>query len=245
MTPYYYTKEKKRNIRNFLRFIAAIVAFSGMIITTYIFFPLISWRIYFAPVFAQSDIAIPIPKTTIVDKTTIKSLMNQASDAVYGINYTNAENWFPTFSPTSGSKKNQKINTYTLTIPKLNIKNAIVTTTDYNLGIHLVQYGGTATPPENGNTVIFGHSTLPQLFNPSDYKTIFANAYTLGIGDEIFATIENISYRYKINSIIVVDPTDNSIFSQEVDNPYLTLVTCTPPGTTWKRLIIKARFEKI
>jgi len=244
MTPYYYTKEKKRNIRNFLRLLAAIIAFSGMITTTYIFFPLISWRIYFAPVFAQSDVAIPIPKTTIVDQTTIKSLINQASDTV-GINYTNAENWFPTFNPASGLKKNPKINSYSLTIPKLTIKNAIVSTTDYDLGIHLVQYGGTATPPENGNTVIFGHSTLPQLFNPNDYKTIFANAYKLGIGDEIFATIGNISYSYRINSITVVDPTNTSIFSQEVDGPYLTLVTCTPPGTTWKRLIIKARFEKI
>ena len=243
MTRYYYTKEKKRNRRNLLRFFAAIIAFSGMITTTYIFFPLISWRIYFAPAFATGDIAIPIPKTTIVDETTVKSLISQVSDTISGVNYTNAENWFPTFNP--GTKTNPKINTYTLTIPKLRIKNAIVSTTDYDLGIHLVQYAGTATPPEKGNAVIFGHSTLPQLFNPNDYKTIFAHAYTLGVGDEIFATIDTVSYRYKINSITVVNPTDTSIFSQEVDSPYLTLVTCTPPGTTWKRLIIKTRLEKI
>ena len=50
---------------------------------------------------------------------------------------------------------------------------------------------------------------------------------------------------YKIFNIRIVEQTDTYIFEQNYDNSYLTLVTCTPPGTIWKRLIIKAKLEKI
>ena len=120
-----------------------------------------------------------------------------------------------------------------------------MSTRDNNLAIHLVNYQNTAIPPDNGNAVIFGHSTLPQLFNPNDYKTIFATAYQLRLGDEIYATVNGASFKYRVFNISVVEPTDTSIFEQNYDNSYLTLVTCTPPGTTWKRLIIKAKLEKI
>ena len=92
--------------------------------------------------------------------------------------------------------------------------------------------------------MIFGHSTLPQLFNPKNYKTIFANAYLLKENDLIYATVENITYKYRVYNISVVDPKDTSIFTQDLNDSYITLVTCTPPGTIWKRLIIKARLEK-
>ena len=93
--------------------------------------------------------------------------------------------------------------------------------------------------------MIFGHSTLPQLFNAKDYKTIFANAYKLKNGDIIYATVKGVKYSYKIFKTIVVDPSDTSALEQDYDNSYLTLVTCTPPGTTWKRLVIKSRLERI
>ncbi|MDO8639815.1 MAG: sortase, partial [bacterium] len=79
----------------------------------------------------------------------------------------------------------------------------------------------------------------------NDYKTIFATLHTIKINDEIFVSIEGVSYKYNIYNIIIVDPTDTSIFTQTVDDSYLTLVTCTPPGTIWKRLIVKARLQKI
>jgi len=108
-----------------------------------------------------------------------------------------------------------------------------------------VNYGGTAIPPEKGNAVIFGHSTLPQLFNQKDYKTIFATLYKLTVGDVIQIKVAGVEYYYKIFSITVVDPSDTSVFEQNFSDSFLSLVTCTPPGTTWKRLIIKAKLEKI
>ncbi len=132
-----------------------------------------------------------------------------------------------------------------MSIPAIDIKDAIVSTNDYDLSKHLVNYQGTSTPPNLGNSVIFGHSTLPQLYDPTDYKTIFANVLKLKIGDDIFTNVNGVKYNYKIFNIYVVDANDTSIFTQTYDNSYITIVTCTPPGTVWKRLIIKARLEKI
>jgi sortase A len=36
-------------------------------------------------------------------------------------------------------------------------------------------------------------------------------------------------------------PTDLSVLEQKFDGRYLTMVTCTPPGTYLRRLVIKAR----
>jgi len=132
-----------------------------------------------------------------------------------------------------------------LTIPKLKIENAEVSTKDYDLEKHLVQYFGTSIPGEKGTAVIFGHSTLPYLFNPKNYKTIFATLHTIEVGDEIYVKVKDISYKYKIFSITITSPDDTNILSQSFDYSYITLVTCTPPGTIWKRLIVRAGLDSI
>ncbi len=211
----------------------------GILGLIYVIFPLLSWQIYFAPGFSQI-VETPIPKTTVVNSRSIQTLISTTVSSLRGIDYTNAQNWFPNLTLQKDAKT-PKISSYSLSIPILNIKNATVSTIDYDLSNHLVNYPGTAMPADNGNTVIFGHSTLPQLFNPSDYKAIFATLYKLKTGDEITLNVSSISYAYKIYNITVVDPEETSFFAQNYDTSYVTLVTCTPPGTTWKRLILKAR----
>lgn len=240
MNSYYYTKAKKTNFRRIFRGVSLLIFFTGMTGVLYIFFPLISWQLYFEPVFAASDMESPIPKTTIVTGDTLGSLLENSFS---NLDYSNAQNWFPTYNATITSAP--KAVSYTISIPKLHIKNATVSTVDNDLDAHLINYGGTALPPEKGNAVIFGHSTLPQLFSPTNYKAIFATVHTLKEGDEIIARIADISYTYKIYSVTVVDPENTSVLAQNFDNAYLTLVTCTPPGTTWKRLVIKSRIEKL
>lgn len=246
MVKYYYKKSSQKRKKSIFRLLGLFIFLGGILILLYVSFPLISWQIYFAPVFASQELAYPIPKTTIVSQNTIKSLVSTAANNITGVDYTNAQNWFPAYKPqVAGETGTPRVSSYTLSIPKLKIENATVSTVGYELDKYLVNYPGTGIPADNGNAVIYGHSTLPQLFNPKDYKTIFAPLYKLTVGDEVFATVENVTYRYKIFSVTVVDPSDTSIFSQTYDNSYLTLVTCTPPGTTWKRLIIKARLQKI
>lgn len=243
MNKRYYKKTKKLNIKKIFKFFSLGVGILGFISLIYIFFPLLSWQIYFAPVFAEQNIASPIPKTEIVTQLSIKSLASYAANNFSGIDYSNADNWFPSFRPVQ--KGTPRISSYKITIPKLNINSAEVSTIDHDLDKHLVNYIGTAVPPDNGNAVIYGHSTIPQLFSAKDYKKIFATLHTLKVGDEFTVNVQNIIYSYKIFNIIIVDPSDTSIFTQSYDNSYITLVTCTPPGTTWKRLIVKAKLQKI
>ncbi len=158
-------------------------------------------------------------------------------------NTTDPNTWFPT-SPQK--KVSAPVNSYTLSIPSLGIKDASVIIAGDDLGKSLIHYGGTGLPGEYGNTVIFGHSTLPQFFRGTkDYKTVFATLPTIKVGANINLTYDGLDYTYKVTEKIVVEPTDLSPLEQRFDDSYLTLVTCVPPGTYLYRLNVKARLVRI
>ncbi len=236
MGKYYYKKNAQDNLKKYLRLTSGLLLLIGVSIILYVLFPIISWQIYFQPAFASQNIMLSIPRANIVD------LARNSMDTT---DYTKAENWFKNFNPSSSQKNQVDTPSYTISIPKIKIEEATVSTVDTDLEKHLVNYQGTSIPGKNGNAVIFGHSTLPQLFNATDYKTIFTNVYKLKNGDNIYAMLNGVRYTYKIFKTVVVDPTDSSALVQDYDNSYLTLVTCTPPGTIWKRLVIKSRLERI
>jgi sortase A len=132
------------------------------------------------------------------------------------------------------------VTSYRLTIPGLKITNALVKIGSEDLKRSLIQYAGPA-PGEYGNVVIVGHSTLPQLFNPKNYLTIFSTLYRLKEGkDEIILEYGGTFYRYEVEEIFEVMPTDLSVLDQDYNRRCLTLITCSPPGTYLRRLIIKA-----
>jgi len=236
-----YTKRKKKNIRKPFRFAGLGMFTLGLIISMYIVFPLISWRLYVAPALAAQTYASPIPKATIITRDYVQSLIKSTENALSGIDYNNVQNWIP--ATYKEAQVATAVASYSLSIPKLGIENAVVSTTDTDLGQHLVHFPGTAIPPSVGNAVIFGHSTIPQWFDPHNYHAIFATALNLQVGDTILIGINNTLYTYKIISMTIVEPTDTSYLTQDTDGSYVTIVTCTPPGTTWERLIIKAKLE--
>jgi sortase A len=243
MSKRYYKKSAGNGKKKRIRLLGLLFFLTGIIITGYVFLPLLSWQIYFAPVFASQNIAAPIPQTTIVNSSTFQTLLTQASNALSGVDYNNPDNWFPNYKPQKSGA--QTVPTYFISIPKLNIKNAVVSTVNSDLAKNLVNYGGTAVPANKGNAVVFGHSTLPQLYDARSYKTVFTFLYELQPGDEIDVNIANITYKYSVQNITVVDPTNTSILQQNFDDSYLTLVTCTPPGTIWKRLAVKAKIQNL
>lgn len=216
MAKYYFKKKGKSNLRKYFRILSIIFIVVGLGMITYVLLPLILWYVYFQAVFAVHNTVNPIPKGNL---------------------FSSENNLF--------LKEESKVSKYLISIPKLKIENALVSTTDLDTAKHLVNYGYTNIPGKRGNALIFGHSSLPRFFNTSDYKTIFSNIYRLKNGDKIYATVDNSIYLYKVIRSIVVEASDTSIFQGDYSNSYITLVTCTPPGTVWKRLIVKARFEKI
>ncbi len=233
-----FTVSKKLIVRIF----AVLCICVGATVAGYIFLPLILWQIFLAPVFNQQAIATPIPRTVLVTPNSIKSLISSQASTFGGVDYTDAKNWFPGYTKSGGKAR---VNYYTISISKINLTNAVVSTVDDDLAKHLVNFAGTSVPPEKGNTVVFGHSTLPQLYNPRDYKTIFAKIHEVSVGDTILVNVNSILYTYKIFSITIVDPSDTSVLAQTVDDSYLTLITCTPPGTIWERLVIKSRLQTL
>lgn len=242
MNKYYYQQAKAtHNPLIFVRFLGFVLFVFGISIVVYVFSPLVIWQLTLAPQVANAQVTIPIPQHALLTPMTIKSLV-ASSIKNFGVDDTNASNWFPSYTI---SQNNQPRPDYFLTIPKLGITNAYVSTQDMNLANHLVSLSGTAIPPEKGNTVIFGHSTLPQWFDPKNYHTIFADAYKLQVGDTFETTVNQVIYTYKIFSITIVDPDDTSVLAQTYDDSYVTLITCTPPGTIWQRLVIKARLQKL
>jgi sortase A len=219
-----------------LRLGSICVIIAGGILFAYTFFPVISWQIYFAPAFASSKIDAPIPNHTVINPSNIGTLIHNATRSI-STDYTKAYNWYP--ETKLGENTNKA--TYQLSIPKINLTNAEVSNEDQDLLSHMVQFNSDTLPGKDGNSIIFGHSTLPQLFDPNNYKTILANAYKLEVGDEVIVNIKNSTYKYKIESITVVEPEDTSVLAQNFTDSFLTIITCTPPGTIWKRLVIKAR----
>ena len=108
----------------------------------------------------------------------------------------------------------------------------------------LIHYGGTANPGEVGNPVIFGHSILPQFYDPENYISIFSLLPTLRPGDEIMVKFDGIIYTYQVTDYYEVSPDEIDILEQRFDKKELTLVTCVPPGTYLRRGIIKAQLVK-
>lgn len=141
--------------------------------------------------------------------------------------------------------KNLSVKEYTLSIPKLNINNAKVTVGGEDLAKSLVHYLPQSLPGEYGNVVIFGHSTLPQLYNPKDYKTVFTYLDKLDNHDKIYITINDVEYEYEVYNLQVVNPDDIAVLEQRTDASYLTLITCVPPGTYWKRLVVRAKLTQL
>jgi len=243
MNTRYYEKVQRRNKKIYFRIVGVACIVLGLVLALYFFFPLISYQIFLAGAFAAGNIEVPVPKYEVVDSSNLQSLFAEGVSSLT-TNFDDARNWYPQIQQAERSNKKVILSTYNLSIPKLGITDATVSSTNFDLSKNLVQYGSTTSPPELGTAVIFGHSTIPAWFDPHNYRAIFATLHTIKIGDEIIINMNGQNYNYKIFSVTITDPDDTNIFAQSFDNSYITIVTCTPPGTTWKRLVVRAGLEK-
>jgi sortase A len=136
-----------------------------------------------------------------------------------------------------------------LVIPKINVDVPVIynVALDYNAQMaamekgvaHFAIPGADSVPGQIGNTVFSGHSSN-DLFEPGDYKFIFAQLDKLNPGDTIYVNYNSIRYTYTITKKKVVKPSDVSSLLGYTDKPYLTLITCTPLGTSLNRLLVFA-----
>ncbi len=103
----------------------------------------------------------------------------------------------------------------------------------------VAHYPGTAVPGQAGNFFVTGHSSYYP-WADGDYKSIFALLPQLQIGEEYFIYYNGNKHRYRVTDKKEVQPTDVSVLNQPPNKRVATLMTCTPIGTTLRRLIVSA-----
>ncbi len=105
--------------------------------------------------------------------------------------------------------------------------------------VHYPIPGASAMPGEKGNTVILGHSSN-DVFDDGGYKFVFVQLNNLEKGDTFYLNYNGTRYTYSVTEKKVIDPTQVSELVTDNTKPIATLVTCTPPGTALKRLVVIA-----
>lgn len=137
--------------------------------------------------------------------------------------------------------------TFYIKIPKLKIEKGLVRTNSFDMNPDgfIGHYAGSALPGEVGNVFLYGHSVVPFFFNPSNYKTIFSKIHELEDGDEFEIEYDGKTLKYRVftKEVLVpekvkpLDPVTPAFLNEKT----VSLMTCTPPGTTLKRLVVSAK----
>jgi LPXTG-site transpeptidase (sortase) family protein len=134
-----------------------------------------------------------------------------------------------------------------LTIEKLGIRRArVFTDVDVlNPAIYKEQLReglghvkGTPYPGEWGTSFIIGHSSLPFFFNPQNYKTIFSRLNELEKGDVLRVEFLGKAFVFEVVGKKIVDSWKRPEEILSGSGYQLTLMTCFPPGFTWRRLLV-------
>ncbi len=111
----------------------------------------------------------------------------------------------------------------------------------------VVLFPKTGVPGQSGNAVISGHSSN-YIWIKGKYNYVFRKLNNLSVGDKIDIRVTQhngqvFDYNYIVTKKDVVTADSDEIFESK-KQPAITLVTCWPLGTNWKRLMVRAVLEK-
>lgn len=132
-------------------------------------------------------------------------------------------------------------------IPKINVEIPVVygqtaveeAAIQSSLEQGVVHYANTATPGENGNVVIVGHSSN-NILNKGKYKFAFVLLNRLEQDDLFMLHKDGKRYTYKVYEKKIVNPNQVEVILPQTKSATATLITCDPPGTSSKRLVVLA-----
>jgi sortase A len=137
-----------------------------------------------------------------------------------------------------------------LIIPKINVDAPIIfgvnaadnTAVEDQLRNGVVHYpisSASSQPGQKGATVILGHSSN-DVFDNGQYKFIFVQLSKLEVGDNFSINFNGVRYIYSVTSKEIIDPKEVSKVTADPSKPSVILITCDPPGTALKRLLVFA-----
>jgi LPXTG-site transpeptidase (sortase) family protein len=138
-------------------------------------------------------------------------------------------------------------NSQELIIPKINVEIPVVydvptieeSAVEKGLERGVVHYANTAMPGQDGNVVIFGHSSN-NIFNPGKYKFAFVLLSKLENGDTFYIQKDGKRYTYQVYKKQIVVPSNVGVLTNTNKAATATLITCDPPGTSTNRLVVTA-----
>lgn len=228
-----------RRLPRYLKTIPTLVSALGLGILAGVAYPVISYQFKDMRLFNLADSSLLSP--VFYESKSAGGEPVVAS----GLDFTKASNWFPgvpqnDLFATKKTFAENVLDYYQISIPSLGIVTADVALRDEDLTKHLVQFPQTALPGQIGSPVIFGHSTLPQFFDPKKYTTIFSTLPKVKVGSDIFVNFDNVEYTYRITKTFEVKPNELWVLRQDYSDKTLKLITCVPPGTTLRRLVVEA-----
>ena len=85
------------------------------------------------------------------------------------------------------------------------------------------------------------YATAGDIYSSNPYKFIFSGLERLEAGDTIYIDYQGTRYTYTVYEKRVVEPSDVTSLQYNGSDAILTLVTCTPLGTSNQRLLVFAR----
>lgn len=221
-----HAKSRKKD-RNFGLVLLAI----GVLSIAFATWPYLSWQIITLPRLTSKIEEIPIPQGQVLSGTSIPTSDVQIVSEPDGFSYFTTD-----FKP-----KGARPAYFSLSIPKLKIDNAKVKVDSTDFYQNLALFPGTAIPGDVGNAFITGHSVLPQFNDPKNYRTIFTKLPDLEVGDDVYVQLDDKTLHYTVLYSKIVEPKDLSVLSPISPNgKNLTLMTCVPPGSSTKRLVVIA-----
>lgn len=220
----------KRRDRTFFGFISAV----GALAIIFSVWPYISWQLFTVPKLTSKIDEAPVPQTQVLAANT---QFNSANIQV--IKDPDGFSYFSTNFQPQNSTPSARPKQFFLSIPKLKIDKALVKVDTVNFFESLALFPGTAIPGEIGNSFITGHSVLPEFNDPKNYRTIFTRLSDLEVGDDVIVQVEDQTFHYSVLYSKIVDPQDVSVLAPiSATGRNLTLMSCVPPGTSSKRLIV-------
>lgn len=134
-----------------------------------------------------------------------------------------------------------------IVVPKIGANSAVVAGVDpyqeveyqAKLSKGVAHAKGTSLPGQGGNIFLFSHSSA-NFFEARKYNSQFYLLSKLEAGDDIILYYQGNEFKYRVYDKKIVDPSALEYLGGERGKQTLTLMTCTPAGTTLKRFLVLA-----
>lgn len=218
------------------RFFFAAISVIGLMSIFFALWPFVIWQIHTVPRFSKSSNKTPIPEGQVLPAKAIGYSNVQVVQDSDGFSYFIPTNFSKDLSVSGQETRPQE---FFVTIPKLKIEKAKVKVDSLRFDNNLALFPQTPLPGEVGNSFITGHSVLPQFNDPENYRAIFTKLSDLEIGDDVYVEINDQKLHFAVQYLKIIDPHDLSVLAPiSQDGHNLTLMTCVPPGTNLKRLVV-------